>query len=68
MKYDSEYIDSLIPGKEKIDFKAPIINFLLFWKSLMFYQVFLSPQVERFAIITYKHIRVASRDAQLLKT
>ena len=33
MKYDWEYIDSLIPGKEKIDFKASIINFVLFWKS-----------------------------------
>ena len=55
MKYDWEYIDSLIPGKEKIDFKASIINFVLFWKSLMFHQVFLSPQVKRFAIITYRH-------------
>ena len=31
------------------------INFVIFWEFLMFYQIFLSPQVKRWAIITYKH-------------
>ena len=36
----------------------------------MFYQIFLSPQVKRCAIITYKHgnRRVSSRVAEVLKT
>ena len=32
-----------------------IIIFIIFWDSLMLYQIFLSPQVKRCAIITYKH-------------
>ena len=31
------------------------IVFIIFSDSLMFYQIFLSPQVEQCAIITYKH-------------
>ena len=31
------------------------IIFIIFRDSLMFYQIFLSPQVKRCAIITYKH-------------
>ena len=31
------------------------ISFKIFWDFLMFYQIFLSPQVKRWAIITYKH-------------
>ena len=31
------------------------IIFIIFWDSLMFYQLFLSPQVKRCAIITYKN-------------
>ena len=31
------------------------IIFIIFWDFLMFYQIFLSPQVKRCAIITYKH-------------
>ena len=31
------------------------IIFIIFWDLLMFYQIFLSPQVKRCAIITYKH-------------
>ena len=27
----------------------------MFWEFSMFYQIFLSPQVKRWAIITYKH-------------
>ena len=44
-----------IPGKKKTDFKAPAIIFVLFWDSLIFYQVFLSLQIKQFAIITYGH-------------
>ena len=33
--------------------QAPII--FIFWDFLMFYQIFLAPQVKRRAIITYKH-------------
>ena len=32
---------------------VPTIIFIIF--SLMFYQIFLSPQVKRWAIIAYKH-------------
>ena len=31
------------------------ISFTIFWDFSMFYQIFLSPQVKRWAIITYKH-------------
>ena len=31
------------------------ISFIIFWDFSMFYQIFLSPQVKRWAIITYKH-------------
>ena len=31
------------------------IIFIIFWDFLMFYQVFLSPQVKLCAIVTYKH-------------
>ena len=31
------------------------ISFIIFWDFLMFYQIFLSPEVKRCAIITYKH-------------
>ena len=33
----------------------PTIIFIIFWGFLMFYEFFLSPQVKRCAIITYKH-------------
>ena len=33
----------------------PTVIFITFWDFLMFYQTFLSPQVKRCAIITYKH-------------
>ena len=33
----------------------PAIIFIIFWDFLMFYQIILSPQVKRWAIITYKH-------------
>ena len=31
------------------------ISFIIFWDFWMIYQTFLSPQVKRWAIITYKH-------------
>ena len=31
------------------------INFIIFRDFLMFYQIFFSPQVKRWAIIIYKH-------------
>ena len=31
------------------------ISFIIFWEFSMFYQIFLSPQVKRWVIITYKH-------------
>ena len=31
------------------------ITFIIFWDFLMFYQIFLSPQVKRSAVITYKN-------------
>ena len=34
--------------------KATIIC-MIFWDFLMFYQIFLLPQVKRYVIITYKH-------------
>ena len=34
---------------------TPTISLKIFWDFLMFYQIFLSLQVKRWAIITYKH-------------
>ena len=31
------------------------ISFIIFWEYSMFYQIFLSPQMKRWTIITYKH-------------
>ena len=31
------------------------ISFITFWDFSMFYQIFISPQVKRWTIITYKH-------------
>ena len=31
------------------------ISLIIFWDFSMFYQIFLSSQVKRWAIITYKH-------------
>ena len=35
--------------------KIPTISCIIFWDFSMFYKIFLSPQVKRWAIITYKH-------------
>ena len=37
------------------DWDTTTINCRIFWDFLMFYQTFLSPQVKRCAIISYKH-------------
>ena len=55
MKYDWEYIHYMVPGKKKVDFKAPAIIFVLFWHSFMFFKVFLLLQVKWCAIITYRN-------------
>ena len=34
---------------------VPTITVIIFWDFLMFYQIFLSPQVKRCEIISYKH-------------
>ena len=39
--------------KQKKYFQA--IRFLIFGDCFMFYQIFLSPQVKQWAIITYEH-------------
>ena len=36
-------------------FSLTTISFIIFWDFSMFYQIFLSPQVKRWTIITYKH-------------
>ena len=36
-------------------FNMTTIIFIIFWDFLMIYQIFLSPRVKRWAIITYKH-------------
>ena len=33
----------------------PTISFIIFWNFAIFYHIFLSPEVKRWAIITYKH-------------
>ena len=35
--------------------KALTISFIIFWDFLMFYQIFLSPQVKGWTIIDFKH-------------
>ena len=37
------------------EISSSTISFIIFWHFSMFYQIFLSPQVKRWAIITYKH-------------
>ena len=45
---------SVITGAKMLKVFAAIF-FIIFWDFLMFHQIFLSPQVKRCAIITYKH-------------
>ena len=37
------------------DLERPSTSFTIFWDFLMFYQIFLSPKVKPWTIITYKH-------------
>ena len=45
-KKSAQFIDSYLRSTT---------SFIMFWDFLMFYQIFLSSQVKRYAIITYKH-------------
>ena len=45
---------SLIRLKKSFKY-ASAISFIIFWDFLIFYQIFLSPQAKRWAIVTYKH-------------
>ena len=57
IKQSSEYA-RIYPGKVLNIFSVlnmSAISFIMFWDFWMFYQIFLSPQVKRWAIITYKH-------------
>ena len=38
-----------------IPFLIAAISFIIFWDFSMYYQIFLSPQMKRWAVITYKH-------------
>ena len=40
---------------DKKETLIPTISFIIFWDFLMFYQLFVLPQVKRWAIITSKH-------------
>ena len=55
-QWQKTFIDSVISimTSPTSSSKAKII-FIIFWDFLMFYQIFLSPQVKRRAIITFKH-------------
>ena len=46
------FVTSLVP---ELIILASAISFIIFWVFSMFYQIFLSPQVKRWAIISYKH-------------
>ena len=52
-----ELDDTTLTAKAKypINFTQSTIIFIIFRDFSMFYQIFLSPQVKRLAIITYKH-------------
>ena len=41
--------------RKKIYYLSGNGTFYIFWDFLVFYQIFLSPQVKQCAIITYKH-------------
>ena len=50
---------SLVPGpfcsSGSCQLNGTTISFILFWDFSMFYQIFLSPPVKQWTIITYKH-------------
>ena len=51
----SGHNNSCLEKSWKIIPRKSAISFIVFWDFWMFYQIFLSPQVKRCAIITYKH-------------
>ena len=54
-KYDFLNLASLSSKiRRNLSYKAAVI-FIIFWDCLMFYQIFLSPQMKRCATITYKY-------------
>ena len=63
--------ENLILGQLKLC--VPAICFIIFGDFSMFYQIFLSPQVKRWRIITYKHgiyelLHELPKDLRLIKT
>ena len=54
-EYYPEGIHMQYSTKSQAEIVLPTIIFTIFWNFLMFYQIFFSPQVKRFAIISYKH-------------
>ena len=66
-KINSIYFQGISLRFQKCSFKNPnvllriqmflisTISFIMFWGFSMFYQIFFSPQVKRWAVITYKH-------------
>ena len=52
----SKFLSSFhLIAASKVERRFATINCIIFWDFLMFYKFFLSPQVKRCAIITYKH-------------
>ena len=52
--------DRSVPKQAKVallvtEFYSSTFSFIILWEFLIFYQIFLSPQVKWCAIITYKH-------------
>ena len=63
-RYFAKFSSLALPVLKKIDYlfslslpihQWPTISFIILWHSSMFYQIFLSPQAKRWAIITDKH-------------
>ena len=50
--FSERYITITLTGTQS---KISTIIFLIFREFLMFFEIFLSPQVKKCAIITYKH-------------
>ena len=52
---DGDIFMSIFSGDSKESRQIPTIIFIIFWDHLIFYQIFLSSQVTRCVIITYKN-------------
>ena len=50
-----KFVESYRQKSEFLKWFEATITFIIFWDFLMFYQIFLSPQVKRYGIITYEH-------------